>query len=143
MTANADSRTLAGDAGIDDQLDRVILENGLFAGLKQGLGIDVAVGFDQFRFLGVDSDQFGSGTQHELGLAIDVSVVEADDGKAECGVFAHFGFPVGFLNGFSNLGPRMKQTSADYSGETDTVYPLMNHDSVGATLGFAHMIHSP
>ena len=93
--ADADRRPLAGNACVNDQLDRVVFENGFFAGCKHGLGKDAAVGLDQFRLLGVDGDQFGAGTQHEFGLAIDVPVVQADDGKSNRRVFAHFGFPVG------------------------------------------------
>ena len=73
---DAQRRPLGRDPGRDDEVDRLIFQNGLFAGAQFGLRILAAVLLYQFRLLGKEADQLRAGVQKRVGLPVNMAVVQ-------------------------------------------------------------------
>ena len=83
---DAQRRAIARDGGADDETDGGVVQDLLLAAGRPRGGEAFEEGREQVRFLRVDGDELSTAALDRLDLAVDVAVVEADDGKPDaCG----------------------------------------------------------
>jgi len=86
--ADAERRALARDAGGDDQVNCWVFQNFCFAARPPGLRKGLSERGSQLRLRRIERRQARPCSQQGFDLAVDVAVVDADDGEVNHAVFS-------------------------------------------------------
>src|SRR5207253_4209265 len=92
--ADAERRALLGYRGAQDELERVVFKNLPLVARGPGLRIALREVGGEVGLLRVEGDESAAAPRHGADLAVDVSVVDADNGEAEARLLQRFRPPL-------------------------------------------------